>query len=422
LVRRSVRSIAEAGLSICSPRVTAAAAVAWLIFLFGLTPRAHAQDLDHPLRLKLSTTAVWDANVFRVAPGVADPQLVRGITGKADRYLTATFGLRLDKRYAQQQFIVDLGGTATRYDKFTTLDRDAFNNRAQWNWFLTPRISGTLSAEHVDSVVGFEDITLGRSLIKTTTDTQRFTVDGWLFGGWHLLAGFSRSEYVNSQAFAAIPGTRQTNREVGVRYVAASGSSMTVVQRATDGVYPGQNNNLGSLIDNRFTVRETELNAAWIASMRSTLNGRLTWLERRYQGPTGLDFSGLAGEVRYSWTPTGRLTVDASAFRTLMPFFQPGSSYRVDEIISIAPTWRVTDKVTLGLRVNRMVSDYLGPVAPIAGPLRSDTTRIAALTASWQAHRKLTLGASVLLDRRQSNFAIFDYETTVASLTASLNF
>ena len=271
--------------------------------------------------------------------------------------------------------------------------------------------------------MSFEDFTLGRRLVKTSNDNNRFTIDGWLFGGWHLLAGASHSEFVNNQVFASIPGTKQTNREFGLSYVATSGSSIVATQRWTDGVYPGQNGNLGNLIDNKFTVRETELSGAWIVSMRSTLNGRVTWLERRYQGPTGLDFSGMTGELSYIWTPAGRLSVNASARRNLTPFFQLGSSYRADNTFSIGPAWTISNKVTLSMSANRLVSDYAGSsVVALAGPPRHDTTDSAQLAASWIAHQKLTLGASVVLSRRRSNLAGLDFDDAIARLTASLVF
>jgi exopolysaccharide biosynthesis operon protein EpsL len=395
---------------------------AWFIYLSGGMPLVYAQESTRPFKLILNAAESWDSNVFRVPSGAPDPQAAQGNGGKSDRITTLTYGVRFDKSYSQQRFLVDLSNTNVRYDKFTSQNRDAQNARAQWNWHLSPRISGTLSADHAESAIEQEDITLGRRLIKTTTDSQRFSMDGWLSGGWHLLAGVSHSKNENGQVFVATPSSRQTGAEAGIRYEAASGSSITGMRRWTDGEYPGQSGNLGDFINNKFTVRENELSAAWIVSMRSTLNGRLTWLERRYKGPSELDFSGLSGELRYVWTPSGRLSVDASARRNLTPFFQLGSSYRADTTYSIGPTWTVSDKVTLSLGANRLVNDYRGRVLDLPGPLRRDTTNSAQLSASWRAHQVLTLGAAVVHSRRRSNFDGFDFNDTTGRLSASMAF
>jgi exopolysaccharide biosynthesis operon protein EpsL len=393
---------------------------ACLISLSGWMAPSHAQD--RPFQLILNAAEAWDSNVFRVPSGAPDPQAAQGNSGKSDRFTTLTYGARFDKSYAQQRFVVDLRNSNIRYDKFTSQNRDAQNARAQWDWHLSPRISGVLSADHAESAIEQEDITLGRRLIKTTTDSQRFSLDASLSGGWHLLAGASHSKYENSQTFVATPSSRQTNWEIGVRYGAASGSSITTLRRWTDGKYPGQGGNLGDFVNNKFAVRETELSAAWIASPRSTLNGRLTWTERSYAGPSALDFSGKNGELRYNWTPSGRLAIDASVQRNLMPFFQFGSSYRADTRYSFGPTWTVSDKVTLSLGANRLVNDYRGRVLDLPGPLRRDTTNSAQVSASWRAHEVLTLGASVVVSRRRSNFSAFDFDDIAGRLTASVAF
>lgn len=403
-------------------RTATVASIAWFIFLSGWMPLAHAQGSSRPFKLILNAAEAWDSNVFRLPSGAPDPQAAQGNSGKSDRFTTLTYGVRFDKSYAQQRFVVDLSNTNVRYDKFTSQNRNAQNAHAQWDWHLSPRISGILSADHTESAVAQEDITLGRRLIKTTTDRQRFSVDGWLSGGWHLLAGASHSKYENSQVFVATPNSREINQEIGVRYDAASGSSITAMQRRTDGKYPGQNGDLGNFINNKFTVRETELSATWIASARSTLNGRVTWIERSYKGPSQLDFSGLSGELGYSWTPSGRLSINASAQRNLMPYFQLGSSYRADTTYSIGPTWTVSEKVRLNLGVNRLVNDYRGRVLDLPGPLRRDTTNSARISVSWAAHPVLTLGASAAVSRRRSNFDGFDFNDTTGNLTASVAF
>jgi exopolysaccharide biosynthesis operon protein EpsL len=405
------------------PQPAAALQVAaWFIFLSGGMPLAHAQESTRPFKLILNAAEAWDSNVFRVPSGAPDPQAAQGNGGKSDRFTALTYGVRFDKSYAQQRFVADVTETRTRYDKFTSQNNDAQNASARWDWHLSPRISGVLSASHSESVVAQEDIVLGRRLIKTTSDRQRFSVDGWLSGGWHLLTGVSHSKSENSQVFAAVPGTRETGQEVGVRYDAASGSSITAMQRWTDGEYPGQSGDLGDFINNKFSVREAELSATWIASMRSTLNGRAAWTERRYKGPSALDFSGLSGELRYVWTPSGRLSVNASAARNLTPFFQLGSSSRADTTFSIGPTWTLSDKVTLSLGANHIVNDYRGRVRDLPGPLRRDTTNSARLSVSWIAHQTLTLGASVDRSRRRSNYDAFEYDDAIARLTAAVVF
>ena len=333
------------------------------------TPAAAQEDM---LTARLSRHVTWDTNVFRLSDGAADPQLARGITGKSDQIATTTVGLSVDKAYSLQQFRFNVSQVATRHDKFSTLDRDAFNYTALWQWQLTPRISGALSADRAESAISFLDTQdLQRNVAVTVN--RNATVDGWLFGGWHLLAGISETRRESTGTFVASPSNTQTNGEFGLRYIAASRSSVTATRRLRNGVNTGQAVDLVNFIDSAFKVTESELNAAWIVSGKSTLNGRLTRIERRHKHVPQRDFSVVAGELGYVWAPTGRLSVSVSALRAVAPFTPSTSiSYRIDDTLAFAPAWRVTDKTTLRMRAYRQVSDFAGAVVPVAGSPRRD--------------------------------------------------
>lgn len=375
-----------------------------------------------PFQLRLLSANTWDANVFRLPAGAPDPQLAQGNAGKADRYSALTYGLRFDKSYWQQRFVVDLSRTETRYDKFTSLDRDTFNQRAQWDWRLGSRISGTLGAERSEGVIDFED-TAGVQQIVTKTANRNFSVDGWLAGGWHLLAGFSDSERENSAAFAASPSNTQTNAEIGVSYVARSGSAATFTSRSSRGSNTGQAVDLVTFLDSGFTVRENELKATWIASSASTLNARLTLIERRHEHVPQRDFSRYAGELGYAWKPTGKLGLNAFARRNVAPWTADTSaSFRIDDTLSIAPSWQVASHTTLRMSASRLTSSFEGPVAPLAGPLRRDVLRSVLVGADWLPHRSVTLSATVRRDQRSSTDALLKFNATVATVNAALTF
>jgi exopolysaccharide biosynthesis operon protein EpsL len=392
-----------------------------LILLSGLAPPAAAQD--RPIKLLLDTTAVWDANVFRVPESNTDPQFVtRGLTGRSDRFATTKFGLKFDKSYAQQRVTFEAGQSATRYDKFAFLDRNALNYQGAWQWHFTPRISGTLSADRSETLIGFDDTT---ALVRNVRVSRNkgFSVDGWLFGGWHLIAGLSESETKSTSAFAAQPDFTQTSGDLGLKYLAASGSFLSFTQRARKGSYTGRVVDLVNFLDSGFTARETELAAEWKVSGKSSLNGRLTSISRHHSHVPERDVSGYAGDLRYAWTPMGKLAVNVSATRTLIPFTpDTRTSYRVDDTLSVSPVWTVGPHTTLSVNAFRRTTDYLGPVVPVTGPLRRDALRSIQVAASWTPHPKVTLRASVQRDRRQSNDATFNYDDAITNLTASLAF
>lgn len=382
------------------------------------TDGAVAQQ-ERPITVRLDTALVWDTNVFRVPADAPDPQAALGRPGRSDRLARATLGLRLDKSYAQQQWIVDLARTATRYEKFTSLDRDFFSYRAAWNWRLTPRIAGALSADRSQSEVQFEDVRGIQRIVATTTN-RSLTADAWLFGGWHVLGGVAASERKNSIPFVSLPDVHLTGADLGVRYVARSEGSVTVTLRSRQG---SQFGDAAAFVAGGFSEREHEVAAVWPVTGRSSLSGRLTRISRRHDDLPQRDFSGTGGELRYSWMPTGRLNLGLAATRNVAPFLLgTAASFRVEDALAFTPSWQVSDKVVLRMNAFRRSTNYLGAIVPPAGGPRRDVLRSVELAASWTPHRRIAVGASLRQERRTSTDAAFGFENTSVGLTAQVRF
>jgi exopolysaccharide biosynthesis operon protein EpsL len=387
-----------------------------------LAPPALGDEYD-AINLVLGTSLTRDANVFR-RPDNAPP--LTGFSTKSDRISVAYAGVRIDKPYAQQRFQLDATGTHTRYDTFSFLDFDAFEYRGAWLWRVTPRVSGTLGAEHKQALVPFVDYG-GFERNVRTTDSRRFSLDGWVFGGWHLLAGASQSESKNGVPLLAEWDSRTTSGEAGVKYLAGSGSSLALTRRSSRGDYLNRVIDPVIFFDNRFRQEETELRATWNLSGKSVVNGRLSALERRHEHFAQRDFSGTAGQLDYTWTPTGKLRLAYSAKRDINSWWDLGSvtansSYRVTDTLSFAPTWQVDAKTAVRVRLDRLRVDYRGPVIADPRPVRGDTLRSAQVAVDWSPLRYVFFSASLERDSRASNNPGFEFGDTIGSLSVSLVF
>lgn len=386
--------------------------VAICVLTSGFSVRPADADEYDALNFVLGGTVTSDSNVFR-RPDSLGPQ--------SDTISTGYVGLRVDKPYAQQRFQLDVTRTTSHYDRFSDLDFDATSYRGAWLWHLTPRVSGTLRAERTESLASFEE-TLGAQRNVRTTDNRVFNLDATIFGGWHMLLGVSTSKQSSEQAFQFQPDFRNVSKELGIRYVARSGSSVTVTRRSIDGNY------LNSVFDpansgiDGFREDENEFGANWLLSGRSTLSGRLAWVERRHDNFTQRDFSGLAGDLGYIWTPTGKLSLTFSARRSIRPFQDLFSTYVVESALSFAPTWRIGERTSVRMRLEQIQSDFRGGAVAPPGGFRSDTARNILLGADWLPLRSVTLGATLQHQRRSSNELLADYDATIAGVRASLMF
>ncbi len=378
---------------------------------------------DRLITLRLNASTAWDTNVFRIPDSAPDPQLAQGISGKSDRITTTVLGLSIDKAYAQQRFQLDVSQTASRYAKFTSLNTDAFQYHGAWLWSLSPRVTGTLSADRAESLIPFSELTSPQRNVLIT-NTRTLNLDGWMFSGWHVLAGAVNTTQQTSQVFLAQPNYNTNSAELGLKYAAASGSSVTATSRSTRGNNPNQGLDLVNLIDNGYTQKESELKTTWMISGKSTLNGRLARDNYHYANIQQRDFSGTNGELSYVWDADGRLQCNFSVGRNVMPWTaDTQASYRVDDKYSFAPSLQIGNTVVLRMVAYRLVSDFRGPAAPLTGPSRHDTERSAQLAVDWSPPmRHLRLTGSVQRDQRRTNAAGFEFDDTTAMLSASLTF
>lgn len=380
-------------------------------------------DQYDTLNVSAGSSLTYDANVFRT-PDSTGP--LPGFSTKSDYSNVNHVGLRIDKPYAQQRFQFDVTKTITRYKTFSFLNSDALNYRGAWLWALTPHLTGTLSADRTQAQIPFTEIGGAQRNVRTTNN-RNFNLDGWVSGGWHLLAGVGQTESTTEQTVLSLPSYRSHHVEAGLRYAAASGNSITFMQRSIPAELINQPLDPVNLIDTNYRDTESELKVNWKPSGKSSFDGSLTRKERRNEHFAQRDYSGTAGELRYVWTPTGKLQFNLAAGRNILPYVAFGntienSTYKVDQTLSLGSVWQVDAKIAVHLNFTRTLSDYRGPVFAITGPARNDDFRIARLGVDWALARYLSLSASLERDRRSSNVARFEFSDTLATVGASLTF
>jgi exopolysaccharide biosynthesis operon protein EpsL len=369
--------------------------------------------LEDARRISLGVTVSYDSNFFR------DPAILRD--AQSDTIVTGFVGFHIDKPYGQQRLRLDAIATAYRYHNFSYLNFEGLDYRAAWDWRLTSRLSGTLSANRTQTPTQFQD-TFSRQSDVTTNKNYAFNVDGWLFGGWHILLGIAYSNLSSQQeSLQGSPDFRETRGDAGIRYLFQSGSSIDALWRRVDGEQDSQViNNVIVVSSENYKEDQYELRANWIVSAASTVTGRVTNFDRRYDVTPQNDFSGTGGELGWSWSPTSKLSMRLAATRNIVPWQSLTSNHRVSNVFSFAPTWQATAITRVYLSYQRTYDDY--PATSATTPERKDTTGIAVLGLNWLALRSLTIGASVQYQNRTSNNPLVEYDTTIARISASLSF
>jgi exopolysaccharide biosynthesis operon protein EpsL len=389
-------------------------------------------DEQDTLNFSVGAGVTFEDNLFRL-PDSANTFQSLGKSQKSDRIITTNAGIKIDKPYALQRFQVDLNLVDNNYDTYNYLDYTAFNYRAAWLWQLTPNIKGTLSADQqqvLNSFSEFRDFNnqLNRTRSIQTNENRIFDVDASVGGGWHLLGGVSELRSRNSISFNAVGDFIQTGANIGVKYVAPSENSITLMQHTYNGDYQGRSANAASQLDSGFKQQETEALVQWRLTGKSLINAKLGYVDREHDNFSSRDYSGLTGRLAYNWQPTGKLGVVTSISRNIYSFQQAINSYYVADTFAINPIWHVTAKTSLSMRYDFSHRDYRGAVVSIAEH-RKDNVQSLMLSADWKPTRTLTVTGALRHEMRSSSFndpnavgGDLEYDANTASINAQLLF
>jgi len=374
----------------------------------------------------------YEDNLFRIDDDT-DPRGIAGKSRRSDLITTTNIGIKIDKLYAQQRFQLDLEAIKNDYQTYDYLDFTAKNYRAAWLWHLTPNLSGTILLDRQQSQSSFADFLNGNNQViqqqsLQTNESRVFNADWLVGGGLHLLGGVSEFRSRNdSAAFNAVGDYVQDGVEVGVKYVARSENSISLIQRESTGDVNGRPVNPFTQFDSGFKQRETEAELNYRLTGKSYIDARLGYIKREHDNFPSRDYDGIDGQVAYIWTPTGKLRIVSSLSRSYGSYQQAFNSYYISDTLAIAPVWEVTAKTKIRAKYSYSERDYHGAISLAGvpeGELREDKVQALSLAAEWQATRSILVTGTLQHEVRNSNFDSFglDYDANSIGISGQLPF
>lgn len=354
-----------------------------------------------------------DDNVFRL-PENFNLLAFAGSRARGDTLRSTGLTLRFDKPIGRQNLLLEGRLRSIRYDRYDYLDHDRRDYTARFKWQLGNRLQGDLYRERTQQLTDFGDFRLPMQNIRSQVDTG-VSARWWLHANWYLTARASRIESANSSAPRRPLDNTADIAEAGVLYRTGGGNEIGFVLRETDGDYPA---NAAA----RYRLRVAELRGLWQVSGKSTFRGNFGRAERDHPLSPGRDYRGANGRLSWDWAISGKTALNVTVRRELSAYQDFVTNFTVTDAVSIAPTWRPTEKLGLFLSFERSRRDYVGDINPLINYHRLDALRSAALTAVWDPWRSLRLTASLRRELRDSNDNAFDYKANGAFLAAQLTF
>jgi len=350
---------------------------------------------------------------------------------REDSWWTREAGLLFDQTYGRQRIALVGKLSKTEFDHFRQLDYDGKDLQANWYWQLGNRLQGKAGATYQQVLAPYTDFLSSERNLRKTRST--YLDASWRFhAAWQARAGFQRDKY----AYDA-PSQRFNNRiedasELELDYLARSGSTVGLVARRVKGKYPYPRPVGPFVFNDNFTQDELKLRVKWSASGATGVEALVGHTRRKQPSFGPGTTSGVAGKIKATWQPRGKLTWNAAVWRDFAPLESTVVSYTLNKGANAGVQWDATAKIRVNADIVGERRNYNarngggGPAylpAYLPGALR-DSIRTASLRTTWSPRPALQVSAGYAHQARSGagGLGTASFKSNSLTLSASAQF
>lgn len=392
------------------------AALAALVAAAGVAPPAFAFD-DDAIVVTLFGNDRYDSNLFRVPDG----QTPFNDGRRSATTRTAGVGLVLDKQYGQQHFVVAGNYTRITYDPFSSLDTSSKTLNASWSWTLTPSVTGNVIIVRTQAPNSFSDTGVQTAPNERKVEDRRFDVDWRPGAAIHPRLSLLTDEDKSDVTTFNRQNQKSSSLQGSVVYEFRSNNTAALYFRRGRGNYTNLDVDVVNQVDARFHESETGLEVHYRSSGLSVLDGQVGLLSRTHDGYSSRNFRVPVGQLAYTYTLTGKTSLQLQAGRNAYSVQTAFSSYTVDETLTVSPVWNATSKISVRPSYAFTRRTFRGALVPVDDNLQM-TLRDETLAVDWNVYRGVTLTAQATRERRASNDPTYRFRDRSAFVQAALRF
>lgn len=307
---------------------------------------------------------------------------------RSDTSRRAEAGLAISKRISQQVLSAKLNVAHVNYDKFHELNNDSKDLLGNWNWHVGDRVEGNLGASYLQRL-SLEPSLNGGYAPQQSTKRREFFDGSWLLHpSWRLRGGLSRDKL--SYDVDSANDRNEIASELGLDYLARSGSMVGMQVRHTRGELPNSDGN-------NYDQNELKAKVDWLLTGKTQLQFLGGYVQRQYDTHSVHDdYHDLNARVIANWKPSGKVGVTLSGWREIgaaddltTGYDDSGtptsSSYTLNHGISVGSTWDATSKLRLAGLLKHETRDFRDEAG------RKDTFRTASVKLTYRATDHLQL-------------------------------
>ncbi|MBG6220185.1 MULTISPECIES: XrtB/PEP-CTERM-associated polysaccharide biosynthesis outer membrane protein EpsL [unclassified Janthinobacterium] len=409
-------------LAAASRRFPAASALrVGCLFLLGsmVSPAVHASWSDTIFPF-LATSYSYDDNLLRLddnTPGYTGP--------RSDTSRQIQAGFLFNRPIGRQVLSGQAKWSRASFQHFDNLNYNGKDLQADLEWHIGNHLDGHAGATYSETLTPFSDFQSTGSDRNMRTRHRTYIDGGWLLHpSWHLRAGVSRERYYYDLSRLSYANRVEDAGELGLDYLASSGSKIGVQLRHLKGNYP--NRLVGSqfsLVDG-YTQDEVKANIYWRFSQVTQMQLLAGWVRRGYASFSGRDSKGANGRLIVNWAPLGKVRFTGNLWHEFGAVESALVSSSLNNGASLAAAWDISSKVRMNTEVRRQKRDFSAASGLIFPVGITDSSHTESLGLTYAPQPNIQLGLNAFRDTRKGAPIINtgSYRAKGVSFSASVQF
>lgn len=375
------------------PRGEAAKLLAGVLLCAAYAAPAQAalSDTLHPFA---SLSYSYDDNLFRLpddAPGFVGP--------RNDTIRQALVGLDFKRPIGRQVLSATAKVSRVNFDHYSELGYDGKDFLAALEYHIGNHVSGQVRGAYVQTLTSFRDSNSRERSLRTQRSGSADMA--WRFHpSWQVRGGVSSDKFSYDLVDQQINDRTEDLTELGVDYVASSGSRVGVVARRLTGKYAKLRNFGGQRIDDGFTQDEIKASINWMLTGVTQVQGLVGWARREHTYFVSRDSSGLNGRLNLTWSPLGKLQLNTSVWREFTAIESSFITNSLNKGVSVGATWNATAKMNVTGQLRREKRDFNESPNVVLRNNASDDSRYATLGLTYVAAPYLQVGVNAFHETR----------------------
>lgn len=369
-----------------------------------------------------------ESNLLRLPSGLSAAAATGGAaTSRSDLVSTTTLGARFAREFSLQQLRADATFHRTRFRDNEVFDGTGYNLGGGWDWAYGRQWYGNATLRADRALASFSDIRSGE---RNQVDTEflRFQAGYRFTPSWSAIGAADVLWRDNSAARFEGFDVRIAGIEGGARWEPRSGADWRFLWRHAEGNYPNRQvfdalgNPLPVTVDNGYSEDRLFTRLGLEPSDKTRVQADIGYTSRRFENLSQRDFGGITFGVDYTWRGSDLFQVTTYARRDLGETETLTATYVDTRLMGTSARVLLGGRTSLNLQAEYRRQDYAGDpgFVLLPGPTRDDRIGLLAATVRYEAARSIWLSFVARYERRNSNFAEFDFSARTLGVTAEI--